>query len=117
MQTAATGTNSLFYSWVPSVGPVHATNPRCGQRKITLGSTPFKKRTFYGRSQVLASRVKSRSKRSTSNEEVSKAEAMWRAGEVTKPAYVRFCNQIHLLDLQAKGGKDSEEARKANKTL
>ena len=66
---------------------------------------------------MLASRVKSRSKRSTSNEEVSKAEAMWRAGEVTKPAYVRFCNQIHLLDLQAKGDKNREEVRKAKQDL
>ena len=42
---------------------------------------------------------------------------MWRAGEVTKPAYVRFCNQIHLLDLQAKGDKDGKIARKAKQDL
>ena len=43
---------------------------------------------------------------------------MWRAGDVTKPEYVRFCNQIHLLDLQAnKGDKDGEEARKAKQDL
>ena len=42
---------------------------------------------------------------------------MWRAGEVTKPAYVYFCNQIHLLDLQAKGNKDGEEASKARQYL
>ena len=36
---------------------------------------------------------------------------------MTKPAYVRFCNQIHLLDLQAKGDKDGEVARKAKQDL
>ena len=37
---------------------------------------------------------------------------------MTKPEYVRFCNQIHLLDLQAnKGDKDGEEARKAKQDL
>ena len=42
---------------------------------------------------------------------------MWRAGEVTKPVYVCFCNRIHLLNLQIKGGKDKEEARKAKQDL
>ena len=42
---------------------------------------------------------------------------MWRAGEVLKPEYVRFCNQIHLLDLQAKGDKDSEETKRAKQDL
>ena len=42
---------------------------------------------------------------------------MWQAGEVTKPVYVRFCNQSHLLDLQAKGDKGGEEARKAKQDL
>ena len=43
---------------------------------------------------------------------------MWRAGDVTKPDYVRFCIQIHLLDLQAnKGDKDGEEASKAKQDL
>ena len=37
--------------------------------------------------------------------------------EVTKPVYVHFCNQIHLLDLQAKGNKDGEEARKVRQYL
>ena len=37
---------------------------------------------------------------------------------MTKPKYVNFCNQIHLLDLRAnKGGKDGEEARKAKQDL
>ena len=36
---------------------------------------------------------------------------------MTKPWYVRFCNQIHLLDLQAKGDKDSEETKKAKQDL
>ena len=40
---------------------------------------------------------------------------MWRSGDVAKPEYVRFCNQIHLIDLQAnKGDTDGEEARKAS---
>ena len=56
-------------------------------------------------------------RRPTSSKEVSKSKAMCRAGEVTKPAYVRFCNQIHLLDLQAKGGKGREEASKARQYL
>ena len=114
MQTATAETNSLFYSWVPAVGPVHATTPCCGQRNTTSGSAPFKKRIFYGRSQVLASRVQSRPRRSTSNGEVSKAKAMWWTGEVTKPEYVRFCNQIHLFGLQ---DKDSEDSRKAKQDL
>ena len=42
---------------------------------------------------------------------------MWRAGEVTKPGYVCFFNQIYLLDLQTKGVKDKEEARKAKQDL
>ena len=43
---------------------------------------------------------------------------MWRAGDATKPEYIRFCNHIHLLDLQAnKGDKDREEARKAKQDL
>ena len=50
MQTAAAGTNSLFYSWVPSVGPVHATTSSYGQGNIAFGSASLKKRTFYGRS-------------------------------------------------------------------
>ena len=78
----------------------------------------LKKRTFYGRSQVLASQVQSRPTRPKNNEEVSKAKAMWQAGDVTKPEYVRFCNQIHLIDLQAnKGDKDGDEARKAKQDL
>ena len=37
---------------------------------------------------------------------------------MTKPEYVRFCNQIHLLDLQAnKGGKDGEATKKAKQDL
>ena len=76
MQTAATGTESLFYSWVSSVGPVHTTTPHCSQGNITSGSAPRKVRTFYGRSKVLPSRVQSRARRSTNNEEVSKAKAM-----------------------------------------
>ena len=104
------GPTAFFYSWVPSVDPVHAITPRRGQGNITLGSAPFKKRTFYGLSQVLAGRMQSRPRRPTGNEEISKAKAMWRAGEVTKPGYICFCNQIHLLDLQAKGDKDGEEA-------
>ena len=50
MQIVAIGTNSLFYSWAPSVGPVHALAPRCGQGNIISGSAPVKKRTFYSRS-------------------------------------------------------------------
>ena len=46
MQTVADGTNSLFYSWVPSICPVYATTPRCGQRNITSSSAPCKMRTF-----------------------------------------------------------------------
>ena len=84
-QAAAAETNSLFCIWVPSVGLVHAITPCCGQGNITSSSAPFKKRTFYGRSQLLVSQVQARMKRSTSNEEASKAKAMWRAGEVTKP--------------------------------
>ena len=42
---------------------------------------------------------------------------MWRAEEVTKPVYVRFCNQIHLFGLQAKGGKDREKVRKTKQDL
>ena len=61
--------------------------------------------------------MQSRPRRPTSSEEVSKAKAMWRAGEVTKPAYVCFCNQIHLLDLQVKGDKDTQEVRKAKQEL
>ena len=76
MQSAAVETNSLFYSWVPSISPVHATTSRCGQGNITPGSAPQKKRTFYGRSQVLASRAQYRPRRPTSNEEVSKAKVM-----------------------------------------
>ena len=56
-------------------------------------------------------------RRSTNNEEVSKAKAMLRAGEVTKPVYVRFCNRNHLLGLQIKKDKDREEARKAKQDL
>ena len=36
---------------------------------------------------------------------------------MTKPAYVRFCNRIHLLDIQIKVDKDREEARKAKQDL
>ena len=42
---------------------------------------------------------------------------MWRAGEVIKLVYVRFCNQIHLLDLQAKGDKGGEVVRKTKQDL
>ena len=42
---------------------------------------------------------------------------MWRGGEVTKPVYVRFCNQIQLFDLQAKGDKDREEVKKTKQDL
>ena len=35
MQTAATRTNSLLYSWVPSAGPVHVTTSHCGQGNTT----------------------------------------------------------------------------------
>ena len=42
---------------------------------------------------------------------------MWRAGEVTKPVYICLCNQIHLLDLQVKGGEDSNETKKAKQDL
>ena len=114
MRTAAAGTNSLLYRWVPSVGPVHETTPRCGQKDITTSSTPVKKRAFYGRSQVPASRAHTRPRKPTNSEEVSKIKALWRTEEMTKPEYVRLCNQIHLLDLRAnKGGKEGEEARKA----
>ena len=76
MQTAAAWTNSLFYSWVPSVGPVHTTTSSYGQGNITFGSAPLKKITFYGRSQVLANQVQSRPRRPKNNKEVSKAKAM-----------------------------------------
>ena len=36
---------------------------------------------------------------------------------MTKSVYVRFCNQIHLLNLQAKGGKDRKEVRKAKQDI
>ena len=36
---------------------------------------------------------------------------------MAKPVYVRFYNQIHLLDLQIKGNKDTEEARKTKQDL
>ena len=37
---------------------------------------------------------------------------------MTKAEYVQFCNQIHLLDLQAsKGGMGKEEARRIRQTL
>ena len=36
---------------------------------------------------------------------------------MTEPVYVCFCNQIHLLDLQAKGVKGREEVRKAKQDL
>ena len=36
---------------------------------------------------------------------------------MTKPVYIRFCKQIHLLGLQAKGDKDGEEVRKAKQNL
>ena len=55
MQTAAAGTNSLFYRWVPFVAPVHATTPRCDQKNITSGSTPIK-RAFYGSASDSATR-------------------------------------------------------------
>ena len=98
MQIAAAGTNSLFYSWVPSVGPVHTTTPCCGQ-----GTSPRSAHLVKWEPSTAAPKyfpVKyslHRARRSTNNEEVSKVKAMWRAGEVTKPAYVRFCNRIHLL--------------------
>ena len=83
-----------------------------------MGSAPLKERTFYDCSQVLASRVQSRPRRSTNNEEVSKVKTMCRAGDVTKPECVRFCNQIPLFDLQAsKEDKNREEARKAKQDL
>ena len=48
----------------------------------------------------------------------SKIKALWWAREVTKPDYVKLCNQIHLLDLQGnKGDEDGEEARKAKQNL
>lgn len=43
---------------------------------------------------------------------------MSRAGKVTKPEYVWFCNRIHLLDLQAsKASMERENARRAKQTL
>ena len=77
-----------------------------------MGSTPIEKRDFYDRPLLRASRVQARPRKSTNSEEISKIKALWWAGEVTKPKYVKFCNQIHLLDLHAnKGDKDGEGAR------
>ena len=118
MRRAAAGSITLCYRWVPSVGLVHALTSPWSQENITLDSTPIKKRDFYGRPLLRASRAQARPKKSTNNEEISKVEALWRAGEVTKPKYVKFCNQIHLLDLQAnKRGEDGEGARKAKQNL
>ena len=117
MQTAASGTNSLFCSWGDIRWPGARYNLRLRPGNITSGSAPLNTRTFYDHSQVLASQVQSRPRRSTSNEEVGKAKAMWRAEEVTKPVYIRFCNQIHLFGLQAKGGKDREKVRKTKQDL
>ena len=62
--------------------------------------------------------MQARPRKSANSEEVSKIKALWRAGEVTKPEYVKFCNQIHLLELQAnEGDEDGEEARKAKQNL
>ena len=37
---------------------------------------------------------------------------------MTKPDYVKLCNQIHLLDLQvSKGDMDKEVTRRARQTL
>ena len=43
---------------------------------------------------------------------------MWQAGKVTKPEYVRLCNQIYLLELQAnKERTDGEDARRTKQIL
>ena len=56
--------------------------------------------------------------KATTSKEVSEVRALWRAGKVTKPEYVKFRNQIHLLELQAsKGDVDEEEARRVGQTL
>ena len=47
------------------------------------------------------------------SKEVSEARTLWRAGKVTKPEYVEYRNQIHLLELQAsKGDMNGEETRR-----
>ena len=118
MRTASTRSTSLLYRWVPSVGLAHVTTSRWSQGNITWGSTPVKKRVFCGRSLLRTNCVSARPRKSTNSEEVSKIKALWWAREVTKPDYVKLCNQIHLLDLQDnKGGEDREEATKAKQNL
>ena len=57
-------------------------------------------------------------RKATTSKEVSEARALWRARKVTKPEYARFCNQIHLLELQAsKEDMDKEKARRIKQTL
>ena len=88
----------------------------CGQNNIILSSETTKQRAFYGRSQVLAIQVHSRPRNSTNSKKVSKIKAFWRAGEVTKPEYVRLCNQIHLLDLQDRGPRMGRKLGRQSKT-
>ena len=76
MRTAAAGSISLSYRWMPSAGLVHAPTSHWSQRNITLGSTPIKKRAFYGRPLLQASRVQARPRKPTNSKETSKIKVL-----------------------------------------
>ena len=111
---------SLFYRWIPRVGPMQPSLTRLNQAETAASApTPIQSRNFHGRRRKARKKAcKTRRRKSATSREVREAKALWRAGTVSKPEYVQFCNQIHLLDLQvSKGDMDGGVARRARQAL
>ena len=89
---------------------------RCPQQHPEPRLSPRKPFPF----EALAARTEDRQtqqRKATTSKEVSEARALWRAGKVTKPEHAQFCNQIHLLELQAsKGDMDGGRRRQEGQT-
>ena len=67
---------------------------------------------------VMTKDCKTQQQKAATRKEVSKAKVFWRAGKVSKPEYVQFCNRVHLLELQvSKGDTIEEKARRIKQTL
>ena len=88
--------------------PQQHPEPRSSSRK------PF----LFEASVAMTKDRKAQQQKAATRKEVSNAKAFWRAGKVSKPEYVQFCNRVHLLELQvSKGDTIEEKARRIKQTL
>ena len=110
--------NTLSLAWKQHKTEKQRSNVRrCPQQHPESWLSSRKSFLFEASMAMIKDRQTQQQKAATSKE-VSETRALWRAGNMTKLEYVKFRNQIHLLELQAsKGDMDGEEARRARQTL